>query len=316
MSNLKFFTISKFANNLLVIFFILSIFSKSYAIENKILFKINNEIVTTIDLLQEVKYLSIINKNLNQLENQKVFGIAKNSLIREKIKEIELIKFFKKLSVEEEYYNQILLQNAKKLGLNTIKEFEGFVRENNMSIEVIQKKIIIEILWNQLIVKKYLNEVKINEENIKKNLINKKKQIEFNLREIIFNIEDKENINEKFKIIKNDIISNNFEGAALIHSISPTSQQGGNLGWIKESSLNNKIKSIIKKTDKGNFTKPIVIPGGFLILKIEDTREIELDIDLDREIKLAIKEKTNEQLNQFSNIYFNKIKKNIKIDEL
>ena len=113
------------------------------------------------------------------------------------------------------------------------------------------------------------------------------------------------------KKIKNDILSDDFQSAASIHSISNTSQQGGNLGWIKESSLNQRIKSILKNTKIGDFTKPIVIPGGFLILKVENTRETELNINIDKEIKLVIKEKTNEQLNQFSNIYFNKTKKNI-----
>ena len=316
MIKIKFIFKKKFVKNFFFIFFIIFFFNKSFAIENKILFKVNNEIVTSIDLLHEIKYLSILNKNLSKLENQKVFDIAKNSLIREKIKEIELLKNFKELSVDEDYYNVILLQNARKIGLNSIEEFKNFIKKNNLINETIKKKIIIEILWNQLIVKKYYNEVKINKDNIKKNLINKKKQTEFKLREIVFNVEANENLKEKLKKIKNDIMSNNFESAAFIHSISSTSQEGGNLGWIKESSLNLKIKSILKNTIRGNFTSPIVIPGGFLILKIEDIRETELNIDLDKEIKFAIKEKTNEQLNQFSNIYFNKIKKNIKIDVL
>lgn len=305
-----------FIKNLLIIIVIFFTLSKSYAIENKILLKINNEIVTTVDLLHEIKYLSILNKNLNKLENQKVFDIAKNSLIREKIKEIELIKVFKKLTIDDEYYNQILLQNAKKIGLNSVNEFKNVMKQQNISDDNIKKKIVIEVLWNQLIVKKYLNEVKINEENIKKTLIDKKKQTEFKLREIVFNIEANENLNEKLMKIKNDILLDDFQGAAFIHSISNTSQQGGNLGWIKESSLNQKIKSILKNTNIGDFTKPIVVPGGFLILKVEETRETELNIDIDKEIKLAIKEKTNEQLNQFSNIYFNKIKKNIKVNVL
>ena len=61
---------------------------------------------------------------------------------------------------------------------------------------------------------------------------------------------------------------------------------------------------------------PIVIPGGFLILKIENTREIDVEFDLEQEIQNIIKKKTNEQLNQLSNIYFNKIKKNIEVNEL
>ena len=300
----------------LIVIILFYITSKSTALENKILFKVNNEIITSIDLLQEIKYLRILNKNFNKLENEKIFNIAKNSLIREKIKEIELIKYFNKLSIDENYYNQVLDQNAKKLGFKTLSEFKSLINKNNISENNIKKKIIIEILWNELIVKKYLNEIKIDEEDIKNNLSNKKRQTEFKLREIVFNVENNETLNEKLRIIKNDINSQEFEGAAFIHSISSTSQQGGDLGWIKESSLNLKIKSILKNIGPGNFTEPIVIPGGFLILKVEETREIEININIDKEIKLAISEKTNEQLNQYSNIYYNKIKKNIKIDVL
>ena len=72
----------------------------------------------------------------------------------------------------------------------------------------------------------------------------------------------------------------------------------------------------IKNIKIGNFTNPIVIPGGFLILKIKDKRKVEKKIDLEKEMNLIVKKKTNEQLNQFSNIYFNKIKKNVLINEL
>ena len=80
--------------------------------------------------------------------------------------------------------------------------------------------------------------------------------------------------------------------------------------------MSSKIKKIIKKIKINSYTKPIIIPGGFLILKIENIRETKNDLDLDSEINRIVKEKTNEQLNQLSNIYFNKVKKDIIINEL
>ncbi len=108
----------------------------------------------------------------------------------------------------------------------------------------------------------------------------------------------------------------NFTEAAFNYSISDTSSNGGKLGWIKEEILNNNIKNEIKEKDIGEFTKPLVIPGGFLILNIENIREIEKNIDLDKEIKIIIDKKTNDQLNQYSNIYLKKLKKNIQINEI
>ena len=88
------------------------------------------------------------------------------------------------------------------------------------------------------------------------------------------------------------------------------------MGWVSETIMNQKIKNEVKKIKVGDHTNPIVIPGGFLIIKIEDIREADNSSDLNDEIEKIIKDKTNEQLNQFSNIYFNKIKKDMVINEL
>ena len=87
------------------------------------------------------------------------------------------------------------------------------------------------------------------------------------------------------------------------------------MGWIKFNSLNKKIKDNIKNTFIGNYTNPIVIPGGFLILKVEDQRKTDIIENIDKEIEIIKKEIANKQLNQFSNIYFNKIKKEIQFNE-
>ena len=150
------------------------------------------------------------------------------------------------------------------------------------------------------------------EEDLKKN----NKQLEYLLSEIVFSVKNKNTLNEVIDIIKKDIENKGFANAAIIHSISDTSSNGGNLGWIKKTSLNSKIINEIEKIKLGSFTNPIVVPGGFLILKINDQRLIDKDIDIENEINLVIQEKTNEQLNQFSIIYFNKLKKNIQINEL
>ena len=102
----------------------------------------------------------------------------------------------------------------------------------------------------------------------------------------------------------------------MIHSISNTNNTGGKLDWINEASLNAKIKSVLKNLEAGSITKPILLPGGYLILKINDIREVEKKTDLKNEFEKIKREKINEQLNQMSNLYFNKIKKDITINEL
>ena len=84
---------------------------------------------------------------------------------------------------------------------------------------------------------------------------------------------------------------------------------GGDLGWIEENTINKNLKDIIKNLKIGEFTEPQVIPGGFLILKLKDIREENISMNIENELQKLIKLKTNQQLNQFSNIYFNKVRK-------
>ena len=285
--------------------------------ENKILVKVNNQIITSLDIMSEIKYLETINNDLKKFDNSKIIDIAKKSLIREKIKEIELIKIFKEIKIQDEFFNEVSKSYFKRLNINSNTEFKNFFIKEGIDPVQVRKKITLEILWNQFIYKKFHQNVKIDINKIKKELKSKKSvQKEFLLSEILFNINDGENLETKFNLIKEDINNKGFSNAALAHSISNSSNMGGTIGWIKESVLNSKIKIQLEKIGKKNFTNPIVIPGGFLILKKEDYREVELELDIDKEIKMVIDKKTNEQLNQFSNIHFNKIKKNIKIYEL
>jgi peptidyl-prolyl cis-trans isomerase SurA len=306
----------KFKTTTIGVIFSIFFFTISLAIENKILFKVNNEIITSIDILTELKYLGIINKDLEKTTKNQAFEIVKRSLIREKIKKIELKKLLKEIEVEEKFLNNLLIDYFKSINIKTISEFEKFFISNDINPNLIKKKISIEILWNQLIYSKFKQNVKIDRESIQNELLNNVKKKEFLLSEILFNINESEKLNDKIVLLKKEIKEKGFSQTALTYSISDTSNKGGKLGWVSETIMNKKIKNEVKKIKVGNYTNPIVIPGGFLIIKIEDIRELDNSSDLNDEIEKITKERTNEQLNQFSNIYFNKIKKDMVINEL
>ncbi len=300
-----------------IIFFILFsffIFSKSFSLENKILFKVNNEIITSIDLVNEIEYLTLLNNNLRALDKNKKFEIAKNSLVREKIKNIQLSKNYSVSMIEDKYLNILLNELIRKLNLQTKEEFLKLIKIKGIEYETIADKLKIELLWNQLIVNKFSKDIKIDKEKIKEEVLKNNLQKEFLLSEIVFNLNN-EKLIEKFDKIKNEISINGFENAASMYSISNTANDGGNLGWIKLNSLNKKIKKEILKTKLKKFTDPIVIPGGFIILKINDQKDTKIDIDVDKEVEILSREIANKQLNQFSNIYFNKIKNEFQIYE-
>jgi len=306
----------KFKTTTVGVFISIIFFSFSLAIENKILFKVNNEIITSIDIFTELKYLGSINKDLKKTTNNQAFEIAKRSLIREKIKEIELKKLLKEIEVEEKFLNNLLINYFKSINIKTISEFEKFFISQDIDPNLIKKKISIEILWNQFIYSKFKQNVKIDRKSIQNELSNNVKKKEFLLSEILFNINENEKLNDKIVLLKKEINEKGFSQTALSYSISDTSSKGGKLGWVSETIMSPKIKNKVKKIKVGDHTDPIVIPGGFLIIKIEDIREKDNSSDLNNEIEKIIKDKTNEQLNQFSNIYFNKIKKDMVINEL
>lgn len=303
--------------SIFIFFFIFTkISSNSSAIENRILFKVNNEIITSLDILTEIKYLGLMNNDFNKLDRSRNFEIAKKSLIREKIKKIELIRFLEKIQIKDETLDNVLLSHFSKIGINSTNEFNNFFTKQEIDPNTIKQKITVEILWNQMIYQKFKQKVNVDKKSIEDELTKNKFQKEFLLSEILFELGNNEKLNNKYEVILKDINEKSFEQAALSYSISDTNNVGGKLGWIKESVLSPKIKKEIKRKEVGDITSPIVIPGGFLLLKIEDIRNIEKKLNLEREIELVYIEKVNEQLNQFSNIYFNKVKKDIKINEI
>ena len=299
----------------IITFFIL-LTTNIFSAENKILLKVNNEIITTVDILNEIKFLSIMSENFSQIDKNKKIEIAKNLLIQEKIKLIEIYKFKEELYLEESVFENIVKQYFNKFGIKNLDEFNIFLNKNNLNPNAIEEKINIDTYWKSLIYEKFSKNIKINRDEIEKNIEKKKKQKEYLLSEIFFSLDNNEKLDAKFNLINKKIKETSFSEAALNYSISDSSKNGGKLGWIKEEVLSNNIKKKISDTDIGKFTNPIVIPGGFLILKIDEIRTTDKEINSQKEIENIINMKTNQQLERFSNIYLKKLKENIQLNEV
>jgi peptidyl-prolyl cis-trans isomerase SurA len=300
---------------LTTIFFINS--SSSFGIENKILVKIENQIITSLDVNSEYKYLIALNPSLKNSNKKDVIELSKRSIVNERIKKIEIEKTFKNPQLPEEFLNKILQNVYSRIGLANLDDFKEYLILNNVDIENVKNKLEIEALWNELILIKFSSKVKINEKNLKAK-INKDNKFSksYLLSEISFEVSNLNDLDNKFSEISDVINNSGFDFAALKYSVSTTSNFGGKLDWINENSLNRKIKDAIKNLKINDFTKPINVSGGFLILQINDIRNTQIEVNVEEElIKITNFEKNN-QLNQYSKIYFNKIKKNLQIDEL
>lgn len=305
--------------NFYIIFFILILISSRFsnATENRIIVKLNNEIITSMDVANEINYLNALNPNIKTLKREELFKIAKNSLIKEKIREIEILKTFKQIKIEEDIYQKFLNTNYLKFGYENIEDFFYQMQKFGINQDKLKSKATIEILWGRLIYQKFYSNIKINEQELRNIVLSEvnRENISYLLYEIVIN---EKNINaqkELFEEIQKNIKENGFENTALSYSSADTSKIGGKIGWINETSLNPLVKNFVSKLSIGEYTAPIKIPSGFIILNLKDKKKEENKIDLDKEFNLLLNSKINEQLNQFSNLFFEKIKKDITINE-
>ena len=294
--------------------FIIFNIQNSNTIENKILFKIDNEIITTIDIYEEIKFLRIFNPEINNLEDAELFEISKNSILRDRIKKIEILEFVKELKVQDKFLLNLIKNKYSKTNIDTLEDFRIYLKKNNLDFNNVNEKLTIELIWNDLIYQKFNKKISIDREKIKKELLqNSKKELqrEFLLSEIVFTENDKINFKKKNEEIISDINNIGFKKTALKHSVSDTASNGGLIGWIKEDNLNQTIKKIVKELKTGEFSKPIRTSSGFMILKINDEKEYLSKFNLADKMEEVIRFKTNDQLNQFSRMYFNKVKKDL-----
>ena len=312
--------IAKKINVLIIMFILISLNIKNLdAIENKILFKVDNEIITSIDIYEEIKFLKIFNPEVIDLSENELLEISKNSILRDKIKKIEIMNYVKELKVDDKFLLRFIKNRYSNKGLDSIESFQNYLKDNDLNIKTVFEKIAIELIWNDVIFQKFQNKININKKKIKEEILKnpqQKIQKELSLSEIVFDVNQKSEFEQKYKKILLDIEQTGFKNAALIHSSSDTASVGGVIGWVKEDNLNKEIMGLLKNLNKGQYSKPIRTSVGFLIIKIEDIKEYEIEFDLNKKIKEVIQFKTNEQLDQFSKIYFNKIKKDLIFDDL
>ena len=276
---------------------------------------INNIPITNIDILEEANYLVALNPNIKNLSKKEIISIAKDSLIKEKIKEQELKKHFD-LKKENKLVENILKTIYTNLKLNNRQELVNYLFQFDIGIKSLIYKINIEARWNELIYKKYSKKFEIDYEKIKKNINSQNNELIdiYLLSEILFNVENKSDLEKFYNKIKSNIERNNFSSAAKIYSLSNTANSGGKVGWISKKNLSDNIKKQIENLKINQISKPIGVPGGYLILKIEDKKKEKTKVkDFKKEFDRLSDIERNRKLNQFSIIHFSKVKKNIEI---
>jgi len=303
----------------LIIFFLIININKVLPDNVKIKFKIDNKIVTNIDIEKEYRYLTALNTNLQTLEKDKVYEIARTSIIKEIIKRNELIKYYN-LDQDPTYMTKIIKDFYQGIGIESEEEFENYLIQYELKMDDVIKKLEIEAIWNEFIFAKYNDQVKIDEDKLRKILKEKIKknnnmQKSYLLSEIFFNEQNTKELTDKYNLIEKNIIEIGFKNSANKYSQSDSAKNGGNIGWVKESQLSKVIKDKITNLNAGEHSKIITLPGGFLIIKVNDIKEEKVEKNFEEEFKKFVIYEKNRQLNQFSIIYFNRVKQNSDLSE-
>ena len=303
------------------IIFLFTIVVSNLSAKNNIVieFIIEDEIITSQDIVNEQNYLLALNNSLKEISKSQIKVLAKNSLIKEKIKKKELSKYFD-FEKPDQYLEKVFKDLYKRLNFKSENEFKKYLLSFDLSIEDIKGKLKVETLWNQFIYDKFKSSLSVDKESLKKKIQQKvnnqnNKVEEFFLSEILFKVTSEETVAEKYNLISDSIKRLGFKNTAIIYGISDTAKYGGEIGWVNKNQLSKLISKEIDLIKEQEFTKPIQTSNGFLILKVNQKREAERKINFKDELNRLVIIEQNKQLNQFSTIYFNKIKQNIFISE-
>ena len=277
----------------------------------EIIFKIEEHIITNIDIENEIKFLIFLNPRLEGLNKNQIKQISMNSLKNRKIKEIELVKF---IDLKKENIGDNFIENFLSNSKLSKDQLLDQLNKVDLPYEFFEYNFIVDNVWRQFVYNKFKSQVKINLEDLKKQITSQNTKIEeLNLSEILFENKLNKNFNDLKSKIYSEIKKSGFEAAASIYSIAESKNFGGNLGWIKSNQISKEIYDQINSGKK--ITNPIKTNNGFLIIKVNDRREINQEVNFDEELKKIINIETEKQLNKLGYIYFNKIKKRIFISE-
>lgn len=302
-------------SRLVLLFFFLSLFfSNILANENKIIVKIDNQIITSYELKNKIlTNIILLNEELNQNNINKNKKLALDSLINSRIKRKE----FEKYNIDINKTN--ILSQLLAVSANNINALKKKFEVNNLSYEMFEEDIKIEVTWKQFIFQMYNNKVKINEKEIDKQIDKIKKNRldieEFRISEILISFNDETDKKNKISFINKKINENGFDDTALRYSESSSAYEKGDLGWLNAASLSDQISKIISSLNVGDISPPIENMNDVLFLKLIDKRSSKSqNINYDTLRENLINKKKNELFNLYSGSYLSKLRNNSLIE--
>ena len=306
--------IKKFSLFFFVLVFLNSEFLPARALKNKIIVKVDNNIITAYELKNKLKTSLILsNQEINQINIDKNKRRALTYLINLKLKKNELAKY--KINLESiDIKNQLV-----SIASNDIEGFKNNFKKLDISYDLFVDELKIETGWKQLMFKIYNKKVRVNQEEIDKQVLTflkKSSEIEeLRISEIEIALDQNSNIDEEIKLIREEIDENGFEKTALKYSTSTSSVNNGDIGWVNVDNLNSKMSKVLKTMKIGEVSLPIRDLNTLLFLKLSDKRTSKVEnINADEFKKRLIDRKKNELFNLYSRSHLSKLKNNSLIE--
>ena len=300
---------------IIISFFYFSfLFHQLNAFTNKIIIKVENEIITNYEVRNKIlTSLILAGEKVTQENIDKLKKQAVDILIQNKLKIIELEKF--KIKKDSNKINLYL----NSISENDLSAFKNKFKSNNLDYDLFLEEVEIQTKWQNFIYLFYKDKIEIDENSIKGDLKriveNEKKFKEYNISEIEIMTEENFNIDQITLDLKNKIKNEGFEAAALKYSMSSSANNRGDLGWINSKSLSKEVFDILEKMNIGEISPPIKRQNSILFLKLVDVRTSKIeDINIDELEKRIIEQKKNEMFNLYSKSHLSKIKNTVLIE--
>lgn len=303
---------------ILLLFFLFKIPTISASTQTKIIANVGNQIVSSYELKNKVNtILFLSNQKINQININNVKNQALIALVNSKLKKIEIKNY--RIPIEKnENVNKFLSRSSSRFNTDE-NGLKKLFEENNIDFDLYLDEIMIDLAWQKLIFSLYNDKIVLDENEINNELnkiIKEKRKIkEYELAEIEISLEQGSNIDEKINEISDEIRKIGFENTAIKFSTSPSSLDGGKLGWVNSNAMSKEVYDLIKNVEVGGITDPIIKPNNLLFLKLINERSVEVkDIDIDKTKNRIIAGKKNELFTLYSNNRLSKLKNNTLIN--
>ena len=295
-----------------LLFFLLSNNNLFSSINNKILVRVNNEIISSFDLKNQINtILFLTKKEITQQNINATKKIALNNLISINLKKIEISKL--NINIDKKNIYDYLLRISK----GDVENFKNKLQSYNIDYNTYIDNIETELNWQQLVISKFQDKININESEIENLLLNEKNKIltEYNLSKIEIFLNEKENIDEQVKNIKKKLNNTKFNDIMNKLLDSNLQAEKSELGWISQKSLSKNILNNINKLEINSFSQPITVANSILILKVNDKKSINInEEDIDNLKKMIVDQKRSELFSLYSKNYLSKLKSNALIE--